>query len=319
MRQKSIQVSCFAILLIGLTACSQSKPGTYEELFQDKAIKVEKSRAPDPVPMSPINAPQESAADASAGQNNNQTETQQNLIAAPLLAYEYEMSVRLPIDKVGLQMRSDLERCVKAGPSNCQLITSRANEGDGNASAYLAFKAQAKWLESFRASIDKSAKENGGRIFSSSVSSEDLTMHITDTQARIRALTSLRERLEKIIAERPGKLADLLEAEKELSRVQGDLDSLVSQLNVAKTRVQMSVMKIEYNSSSVSVTSSVFDPISQALSDFFYSMMQVFAFMINALAVLIPAAIVIVPIAFFVRKYVKMREAKKTELMKEGD
>ena len=78
--------------------------------------------------------------------------------------------------------------------------------------------------------------------------SEDLTRQIVDTEAAVRARTALRDRLQAILATRPGKLSDLLEVEKELARVQGELDATQSELAVMRTRVVTSLLTITYSS-----------------------------------------------------------------------
>lgn len=319
MRHSKLALALTIFGIIGLSGCGKAKPGVYEDLMADKAIRAENQSpaklTPPPPPAVAADAAV-AAADAATGVEgtvsgsggiapNPQT---QPVITTPMLAYEYSMSLRLPLNKVGTQMRADMDLCVKAGPAKCQLINSHSDEGDSISNASLSIRAEPKWLETFKSGLAASAKENGGRILKSSVSSTDLTMEITDTEARIRALSALRSRLEKIIAERPGKLADLLEAEKELARVQGDIDSFNSQLNVAKARVAMSILNIDYSANSAVVSQGVFDPISSAFSDFFYSMMQVFGFLISALAIILPLAIVFVPLGLWIRKLAKKRE-----------
>ncbi len=322
MRYSNSPLVLVAIGLIALSGCGNAKEAGVSELMQDKAIMVEKERSavdakPAPSMQAADAAMAEVKSDAGGEAATNATQSPPT-INLPMLAYSYSMNVRLPLNKVVPQMRADLDKCVKAGASLCQLVNSESSETDGSANASLSIRAEPKWLETFKSGVDKDAKSSGGRVMGSSVSSEDLTLEITDTEARLRALTALRARLEKIIAERPGKLADLLEAEKELARVQGEIDSFNSQLNVAKARVQMSILRIEYSAVSSAVNNGIFEPILSAISGFFATMLSVFAFMINALAVILPIAIILIPLGFFGRNYWNMRKAKKAAKAEEA-
>jgi hypothetical protein len=133
--------------------------------------------------------------------------------------------------------------------------------------------------------------------------SEDLTRAITDTDARLRALKSLRTRIEALIASRPGKLSDLLEAERELARVQGEIDSFESNLSVMRARVAMSAMDLTYQSREVAVGGGTFAPLSDAFTSFFSIMARSLAALIVFFAALLPFALVLGPIGYFGLKW----------------
>lgn len=88
-----------------------------------------------------------------------------------------------------------------------------------------------------------------------------------DGEARLRAQTALRDRLQKLLAERPGKLAELLEVERELARVQGEIDSAQSTLAVMKTRVATSALTLRYESGAVTRPAGAWAPLAQAFVD----------------------------------------------------
>ena len=75
-----------------------------------------------------------------------------------------------------------------------------------------------------------------------------VTRVIVDTEATLRAKRALRDRLQQLLATRPGSLADLLGVERELARVQGEIDSSEPNLASTRTRVAMSAVTIEYAS-----------------------------------------------------------------------
>ena len=63
------------------------------------------------------------------------------------------------------------------------------------------------------------------RITSTNTTTEDLTRSIVDTDAANRARTVLRDRLERLLAERPGDLSEIMQLLTEIARVQGEIDA----------------------------------------------------------------------------------------------
>lgn len=240
-----------------------------------------------------------------------QNQVQTPIITTPMLAYSYTVSFLLPKDKVGVQLQAHQDACQKAGANICQIVSSSISDNEDNRSANLSLRAEPKWLESFRAGFEKSAQANGGKITNSETTSEDLTRYITDTEARLRAQTLLRTRLENILATHQGKMADLLEAETQLTEVQGNIDSMNSDLAVAKSRVQMSVLNLSYSSKANAVSNGAFAPLTEAFTSFFRIMAKSLALVISAIAAILPIGIIIIPIFMWIRKFWAVRKAKK--------
>lgn len=69
----------------------------------------------------------------------------------------------------------------------------------------------------------------GPEVTERRVEREDKTLQVVDTEARLKNLAELRDRLRVLLANRSGALKDILETERELARVQGDLDSMTAQ------------------------------------------------------------------------------------------
>jgi hypothetical protein len=172
---------------------------------------------------------------------------------------------------------------------------------------YVSFRAEPMWLRTFIAGLAAQADAAGGRIISENVASEDLTRQIVDTEARLRAQTALRDRLQQLLRSRPGRLADLLEVERELARVQGEIDAVQSSLAVMRTRVAMSELTIHYRSAPRPVGSDTFEPLRNAFANFLGIVVTGFAAIITIIAGLIPVAIVVVPIVWLILRWRKRR------------
>ena len=57
---------------------------------------------------------------------------------------------------------------------------------------------------------------------------EDKTNQVVDTDARIKNLTSLRDRLRSMLDDKTAKFKDIIEVERELANTQSELDGLNS-------------------------------------------------------------------------------------------
>ncbi len=212
------------------------------------------------------------------------------------LAYTYTLGLEIPSERLTGVMDRHIQACQTAGPRVCQLITSnRSGSPDSDMNGFVSLRAEPTWLNTFKAGIAQQADEAGGRVDSENTTSEDLTRQIVDTEARLRAQTTLRDRLQELLRTSRGRLSDLLEVERELARVQGEIDSVQSQLAVMRTRVSMSELTLSYHSSPRSLGSDTFEPLRQAFASFLGIIVGGFAAIIVIIAGLIPFAVVLIP------------------------
>jgi hypothetical protein len=230
---------------------------------------------------------------------------------ALLLAYSYTARLSLPTDKVAPTMKAHEDKCVKAGPALCQVVTAGSQKEGDDMSANLTLRATPTWLTTFRGGLEQDAKNADGKLEAQGVTSEDLTRSITDSEARLRALKSLRTRIEALIAARPGKLSDLLEAERELARVQGEIDSYESNLSVMRARVTMSTMELSYQSRALAVGGGTFSPLTDAVTGFFGVAAGSLAALITLFAAILPFLLVLVPVGYFGLRWRAKRKAAK--------
>ena len=82
-----------------------------------------------------------------------------------------------------------------------------------------------------------------GEVSSRAVSADDVTDHILDAEARLDALRATRDRLRQLL-ERASTVQDVISVERELARVQGDLESLDARLQAMKGQVAMSKLDV---------------------------------------------------------------------------
>ena len=230
------------------------------------------------------------AADAAASAPEAPTKPAPNVPSgAPMLAYSYGYGLQASPKGVRTLIARHEAACTKAGPAICQVTGSSLTEhGEDQLSAELNLRATPAWLTRFREGLAADAKDAGGRLVRSQVSSEDLSRQIVDTEAMLRAKITLRDRLQALLASRPGKLADLVELERELSKVQGELDAAQSELTMMRQRVATSDVTISYESGGVLAPQGVWSPIGKALSDFLSILAATVALLINVIAWTLP-------------------------------
>lgn len=225
-----------------------------------------------------------------------------------MLAYSYGYTIALPAAKVdGLRRRHEAA-CTKAGFRVCQVIaTSTFESGDNRTIGELTLRATPAWLQSLRNGLSEEADASGGKLLRSEVTSEDLSRRIVDTTAQLKAKVVLRDRLQRLLADRPGKLADLLAVESELARVQGEIDSTESLLALMRSRVAMSEVTLRYQTMGVIAQTGPWASLARSLNGFVEIIAQSLAVMVEVVAWLAPWALVGSLLWIFRRRLQKVR------------
>jgi hypothetical protein len=247
----------------------------------------------------PASADEEIAADATRGGEQHQTNPISPSAQTMYLAYSYQMGLEIPSARLASVMDAHVSACQTAGVRLCQLVgANRSGDPDSSMNGAINIRGEPNWLRTFMGGVSAQVSAAGGRVLSQATSTEDLTRSIVDTQAHLRAQTALRDRLQQLLQSRPGRLSDLLDVERELARVQGEIDATQSNLAVMRARVDMSELTITYQSAPRSMGSDTFEPLRQAFANFLAIVVGGFAAIIVLIAGLLPFAIVIIPIVW---------------------
>ncbi|MFZ5616268.1 MAG: DUF4349 domain-containing protein [Pseudomonadota bacterium] len=258
---------CSALFLIAACSREENYKSAAEAEAYDDAITVSAGRAASPAAAPPEPGPGGDAANAGV-----------------MLAYSYSMGVEAPKEAIAPLVSAHERACIDAGVKICQVMGSSVNSyGEDQVSGYLNLRAEPKWLETFRGSVASDATKAGGELTANTVSTEDLTQYIIDTGARLEAKKTLRERIKTLLETREGSLSDVLAAERALSEVQGEIDSMTASLEAAKARVAMSALSISY-SSDPETSYSMFKPLTEALKAFGRTSMLSLAETVNFVA-----------------------------------
>lgn len=246
-------------------------------------------------------------------------------VVAPSIAYAYRFGLELPAEAAPKMMARHEQACIAAGASACQVIGSNSSRvGRDSVEARLEMRATPAYVARFRAALDGEARGAGGRVAQQAVESEDLTRQLVDTEARMRAMETLRDRLQQLLATRSGPLEQLLQVERELARVQGELDATRSALAVMRTRVQTSRLDVTYSAAGQLAPDSAARPVVDALNSASYAFMSSLGVLILFIASVLPVLLVGAPLIWLLwrwRRKVRTRKAAEAARTKkaEGD
>ncbi|MFN3912616.1 DUF4349 domain-containing protein [Hyphomonas sp.] len=209
--------------------------------------------------------------------------------AVQYIAYAHAIGLRIPVKAIEPTMQAHIDACNTAGPAVCVVTNSWLNAySEDEASASLNLRATPVWIETFLGGIEAEAEAVKGEVTNRQTTAEDLTVSIIDTDARLKAQETLRGRLQQLLESRPGELKDVLETERELARVNGEIDSLKSSLAALRLRVDMSQLSVSYETKRNPVSQGALTPLGDAFGGFFYNLSSAIAAVITAFAVGLP-------------------------------
>jgi hypothetical protein len=166
--------------------------------------------------LSAAGEPAPAAAAAPKGNNTQQAEPQR------YLAVRHSLRLQTEPDTVETAWKAAQDACNAAG---CDVLESGVEHGAGDQPAHAMLDARvppAK-LDAFLAKVTALGSVGEHRI-----AAEDKTDEVLDIEARQKNMADYRDNLRRMLATPNAKLSDLMEVERELTRVQGDLDSLAS-------------------------------------------------------------------------------------------
>jgi uncharacterized lipoprotein YehR (DUF1307 family) len=210
------------------------------------------------------------------------------------IAYSHSLGLRLPVAAIEPVMQGHIATCNAAGPTKCIVTNSYLNAwSEDEASGSLNIRATPDWIETFLNGVEAETEAVKGDVTSRQTTAEDLTVTIIDTDARLNAQQALQKRIEDLLENRPGDLGDLLETERELARVNGDIDSLKSSMKALMQRVNMSQLAVSYETKRNPVSPGALSPLGDAFGGFFYNLSSALAAVITAFAVGLPWLILI--------------------------
>jgi type II secretory pathway pseudopilin PulG len=117
---------------------------------------------------------------------------------------------------------------------------SAADEGNSARTVVASLRVPSASLDECVAQLKKL-----GRVLEESQSGEEVTQQHLDLTARIKNGRTTESKLNDVVQQRTGKVADVLEAEKEVARVRGELEQMEAELQTLEHRVQFAKIELK--------------------------------------------------------------------------
>ena len=288
-----------------LAACGQQSPGV--------AHTPDAASAPASVPMA--RTMPKMMADAPGGAELSLTEISEPRPGAPVtdaeqsrkyIALRHHLQIETPAEKMQAAFDAAVKHCEAL---NCQLLSAYYNKETpyNPPSASLSARIPPRNVEIFLTGLAKSSE-----VLQHGRDSEDKTNQVVDTDARIKNLTELRDRLRLMLSDKSAKFKDIIEVERELANTQSQLDSMMSMRKILSQETDLVAINIDFTAAQGITEQGFFAPVAHALKDASRVMMESFAAVITFVVGAIPWLLIGVPIIWLVRRYwVKI----KTKLM----
>ncbi|HEV7693290.1 MAG TPA: DUF4349 domain-containing protein [Hyphomonadaceae bacterium] len=289
------------------------------------------SPPPPPPPPAPAMEMARSADGAVGGSVNFNAPVEQQIILpdqqggggggqpAQLIAYTYNYGFKVPPAKMEGLLNAHKKACEDAGPAKCYVVNSSLSGiGEEQSSGYLQVRGSADWVKTFQTGMENTLKPFDANLDSNNDTAEDLTVQIVDSEARLKSMKTMRDRLQDLLRDRPGRLSDLLEIEREFARVQADIDSHESVLAALKLRVAMSIMTLNYQPKYEAASESIWRPLGDAFGSFVPNMAKTLAGIVEFIGEILPVALILGLVVWFVlwlfRRRGKSKKAKPNPL-----
>jgi len=142
-----------------------------------------------------------------------------------------------------------------------------------------------------------------GKVESVNVTAQDVGEEYVDVQARMANDHRLEARLIELVAQRTGKLSDVLAVEQELARVREEIERYQGRLRYLQTRAAVSTLSLTIHMPIPVVDEGSPGVMGEAVRDAWRNFITVVAFVIQSLGVIIPLAVCALAGWFVVRRF----------------
>jgi hypothetical protein len=132
-----------------------------------------------------------------------------------------------------------IEKLAAAHGGYVEKLDAKAQTGNAREIS-AALRIPTKQLDGFLADVRKL-----GHVEEETRSNEEVSDQYVDLQARLKSARATEQRLIELLGTRTGKLEDVLEAERELARVRGEIEGMQGQSAILVHRVNYATVQVE--------------------------------------------------------------------------
>jgi hypothetical protein len=177
------------------------------------------------------------------------------------LALRHELQLRTEADAVEAAYRAAQEACVAAA---CELLASRLTRDDERrpAEALLDARVPPQALGALLVKLTAL-----GAVGRDETSSDDKTDEVIDVEARLKNMAAFRDHLRELIGKSSAKLAELIDVERELARVQSEIDSLASRRQSLAGQTEKVRLVLTINAQPAVLEAGAWAPLREAVLD----------------------------------------------------
>ena len=287
------QIFLVLILPLLLLACGQQAPNAAPEA------------ASAPAPMAV-----KMAADAQGGAEQSLTEISEPQPSEPqptqpvgdstsvkkYIALRHHLQIETPADNMQATFDAAIAHCEAL---NCQLLSANFNKATPYSppSASLYVRILPRNVAIFLNGLAKN-----GEVMQHGRDSEDKTSQVVDTDARIKNLTELRDRLRLMLTDKSAKFKDIIDVERELANTQSQLDAFSSMRKVLSQETDLVAVNIDFTAAQGITEQGFFAPVARALKDAGSVMMESFGSVITFVMSAIPWLLIGIPLIWLIRR-----------------
>ncbi len=132
-----------------------------------------------------------------------------------------------------------IEKLAAAHGGYVEKLDAKAQTGNARELS-ASLRIPTKQLDGFLADVRKL-----GHVEAETRSNEEVSDQYVDLQARLKSARATEQRLIELLGTRTGKLQDVLEAERELARVRGEIESMQGQSTILAHRVNYATVQVD--------------------------------------------------------------------------
>lgn len=286
-----------ASAILSLAACSDG--GQNAAGYDMAESQVTSTDAAAPVAPRAEAPPKDSAKDAPE-ENSAASEIP---VSGPQIAYSYDYGFRLPSSEISEAQQQHIALCNRMPDDGCRVLNMSNSGGEGDyASGRLHLEVIAPKARTFGEQLAKAVDQSGGSQIAASISGEDLSKNIVDTEARLRSRVLLSQRLTELLRTRKGTVAELVEAERAVTAVSEEIDQARSWLKEMRGRVAYSTVIINYQSGARD-SGSFIQPIREAFSGVASTLGYSIGAAVTLIAVTLPWILLLALIIYLRRRF----------------
>ncbi len=213
-----------------------SRSDSVASVFREEAAEQkERNGVPEPAPP-PVGDVVGQAGGVAGGVVQPGGELQAPETVGPMIVQTASLSI---VAKNYDEANGAIERLASQRGGYVEKLEARAQIGNARALS-ASFRIPAKQLDAFLADLRKL-----GHVEQDSLSNEEVSAQYVDLQARLRSAQATEKRLIELLGIRTGKLSDVLDAERELARIRGEIESMQAQNTVLVHRVNYATVQVE--------------------------------------------------------------------------